>query len=77
MPDDDAGHCKMNGAQAKFVFANDNGKVETPIGQTMNPPAIAMFQNGKSLSEKMAVAMHLCVVDKNNQNLSPAAKETL
>ena len=77
MLNNDNGYYKINRARAKFVFANNNGEVETPISQSTNLPTITMFRDVKSSSERMAVAMYLCVVNENNQNLLPAAKETL
>ena len=77
MADDDEGYFRINGKGAQLVFANNNGKVQTPIDPKSGLPMLTMFHNIDDAAEKLEVAMHSCVAAENNQNLSPSQKEML
>ena len=75
--DDDEGYFRINGKGAQLVFANNNGKVQTPIDPKSGLPMLTMFHNVDDAAEKLEIAMHSCVAAENNQNLSPSQKEML
>ena len=77
MPTKDNGYYRINGDEAKFVFANNSGQVETPLDPTNNLPTITLFRNVEKASQQLATSLYACVADENNQNLSPTAKEAL
>ena len=77
MADDDEGYFRINGKGAQLVFANNNGKVQTPIDPKSGLPMLTMFHNIDDAAEKLEIAMHSCAAAENNQNLSPSQKEML
>ena len=77
MPTKEDGYYRINGDEAKFVFANNSGQVVTPIDSTNNLPTITLFRSVEQSSQQLATSLYACVADENNQNLSPTAKESL
>ena len=77
VPTQQDGYYRINGDEAKFVFASNSGQVETPFDSTTNLPMITMFRDVEQSSQKLAASLYACVADENNQNLSPTAKEAL
>ena len=71
------GFYKISGEEAKFVFANNNGEVATPLDAVTNLPTVMMFRDVNVSADKLEQAMYSCVVKETNQNITPLAKETL
>ena len=61
MADDDEGYFRINGKGAQLVFANNNGKVQTPIDPKSGLPMLTVFHNVDDAAEKLEAAMCSCV----------------
>ena len=77
MPSNEQGHFRINGQEAKFIFASNSGEVHTPFSPSGNLPTVALFRNVEESTKMVVTSMHSCVTKQNNQNLAPTAKETL
>ena len=67
MPTKEDGHYRINGDEAKFVFANNSGQVNTPIDTTNNLPTITLFRSVEQSSQQLATSLYACVADENNK----------
>ena len=77
MEDDSHGDYRINGEHAYFIFANNNGRLDTPFHPATNLPMITMFKSIEDASSKLENSLYACVTDESNQNLTPSQKEAL
>ncbi len=77
MPTNIKGYYRINGEGAKFIFANNSGVVNTPFNSRTGLPTMTMFRSVDQSASKLEYALYNCVVQENNQNLSPTQRETL
>lgn len=70
------GWLKINGEQAMFEFAN-GGHVNVGFDPMAKLPMVHFSDNADKAAQDLETALHSCVAEEANQNLSPGQKRML
>ena len=76
MANNDEGCFRINGKGAQLVFANNNGKVQTPIDPKSGLPMLTLFHNVDDAAEKLEAAMHSQACSHQSTDCGPTNERT-